>query len=185
MSCCGAFAMPVELSERAPERSPNPSRRLTGRQVLFGLLAFFGVVMAVNGTMLVLAIRTMPGVEVRSAYEASQRFNGELAARERQAALGWQASLHLSDAARGGAFQLTIEDATGRPVEGLEGDVRFERPAAAGNDIARTLLPAGNGRYRAEMPALAPGQWELRLDLRQGGERVYRLSRRFEVRKGT
>ena len=51
-----------------PVVSPSP---LTGRKVLLMLVAFFGVVIGVNVIMMKLAIQTLPGTEVDSAYSAS------------------------------------------------------------------------------------------------------------------
>ena len=53
-----------------PLASPKP---LTGRKVLFMLVAFFGVVIAVNVIMAKLAIQTLPGTEVDSAYTCPNR----------------------------------------------------------------------------------------------------------------
>jgi nitrogen fixation protein FixH len=52
----------------SPSVSPKP---LTGGKVLLMLVAFFGVVFGVNFTMANLAIKTLPGTEVDSAYSAS------------------------------------------------------------------------------------------------------------------
>jgi len=49
----------------------QPPRPITGRKVLFMMVAFFGVVIGVNLIMMRLAIQTLPGTEVDSAYSAS------------------------------------------------------------------------------------------------------------------
>ena len=51
-----------------PSRTPRP---LTGKMVLFYLVAFFATVIGVNMMMMKLAIDTLPGTEVDSAYRAS------------------------------------------------------------------------------------------------------------------
>jgi nitrogen fixation protein FixH len=58
----------MRASTVSPRRSGRP---LTGRMVLIILLAFFGTVIGVNVTMMKLAIATLPGTEVDSAYSAS------------------------------------------------------------------------------------------------------------------
>ena len=63
-----------------PSASPKP---LTGRKVLFVLLAFFGVVIGVNMIMMRLAIQTLPGTDVDSAYSASLAYENEIAAASR------------------------------------------------------------------------------------------------------
>ena len=57
-------------------RAPKP---LTGGKVLLMLVAFFGVVIAVNVVMMRFAIQTLPGTEVDSAYSASLAYEKEIA----------------------------------------------------------------------------------------------------------
>ena len=66
------------------------SRKLTGRGVLLCLLAFFGVVFAVNAVMIRFATGTFGGVETASSYAAGLAFKKDLNAAEQQDALGWQ-----------------------------------------------------------------------------------------------
>src|SRR5262245_25751182 len=104
-------------------------RPLTGRTVLITLLAFFGVVFAVNGVMMKLAIDTMPGLEVESAYRASMGYNGEIAAARRQSALGWQVVERVDRAADGhAAMRVEARDSAGAPLSGLAVTARLERP---------------------------------------------------------
>ena len=44
-------------------RAETHDRRITGRHVLFGMLAFFGVVFTANGVMMWMAARTFDGVD--------------------------------------------------------------------------------------------------------------------------
>ena len=62
--------------------SPKAPRQLTGKVVLAILLGFFGTVMSVNALMMTLAITTLPGTEVDSAYAASLAYEREIAAFE-------------------------------------------------------------------------------------------------------
>ena len=64
-------------------------KRITGWHAAAGLVAFFGLVIAVNLTMAVYATTTFGGVVVDNSYVASQKYNGWLKAAERQRALGW------------------------------------------------------------------------------------------------
>ncbi len=94
MSCCGAFAMPIDLP--AAQSPPQRPFEVSGRMVLFAMVAFFAVVAGVNAVMMTVAIRTMPGVDVKSAYETSQRFNGEIARMQAQTERGWRAQARVS-----------------------------------------------------------------------------------------
>jgi nitrogen fixation protein FixH len=149
-------------------------RQLTGRMVLAMLLAFFGVVIAVNVTMMKLAIGTLPGTEVDSAYSASLGYEKEIAAARAQDARRWEVDAHVERAAGGAALlQLTAHDKEGRPVTGLKFAGRFERPADKRADQAIELSEVGVGVYRGRLDAVAPGQWDLVLEGDQGGQRMF------------
>src|SRR3982751_4201038 len=106
--------------------SPKP---LTGRKVLFMLLAFFGVVIAVNMTLMKLATLTLPGTDVDSAYSASLAYENEIAAAHDQNARNWKVDAHIQRAPDGGAtLQVEARDNAGQPMSGLEFKGRFERP---------------------------------------------------------
>src|SRR5436305_11824380 len=80
--------------------SPPP---LTGRKVLVMLLAFFGVVIGANLAMMRLAIQTLPGTEVDSAYSASLAYEREIGAARDQDARHWKVDAHIARASGGGA----------------------------------------------------------------------------------
>jgi nitrogen fixation protein FixH len=144
---------------RAPSASPRP---LTGRMVLVTLLSFFGVVIGVNVTMMKLAIATLPGTEVDSAYSASIGYEKEIRAAEDQAMRDWRVDAHIGRD-RDGVATLEVEarDKNGQPVSGLAFQGRLERPTDKRADLAVTLSEVGNGLYRGRMAALGRGQWDL------------------------
>ena len=155
--------------------STHPSQRqLTGRMVLLMVLAFFGVVIGVNVTMMDLAISTLPGTEVDSAYSASLGYEKEIAAARAQDARRWEVDAHVERAADGAALlQLTAHDKEGRPVTGLKFAGRFERPTDKRADREIELSEVGIGIYRGKLAAVAPGQWDLVLEGDQGGQRMF------------
>ena len=93
------------------------------------LLAFFGVVFGVNMIMMRLAIQTLPGTEVDSAYSASLAYEKEIAAAHDQNARNWKVDAHIQRGADGGAtLQVEARDNSGKPMSGLKFQGRFERP---------------------------------------------------------
>ena len=147
--------MPVRVS-------PKP---LTGTKVLLILLAFFGVVIGVNVTMMQLAIKTLPGTEVDSAYSASLGYEKEIAAARDQDARHWQVDAHLERAADGAALlRVEAHDKDGKPVTGLKFQGRFERPADKRADLSVALAEVGIGIYSGRAETIAPGQWDLVLE---------------------
>ena len=126
--------------------SPKP---LTGRKVLFMLVAFFGVVIAVNVLMAKLAIETLPGTEVDSAYSASLAYEDEIAAARDQNARNWKVDAHIQRGPDGGAtLQVEARDNSGLPMTGLNFQGRFERPADRRADQAVALAEVASGVYR-------------------------------------
>src|SRR5438105_12063754 len=84
-----------------PMNKPQAARPLTGRKVLFMLVAFFGVVIGVNMIMMRLAIQTLPGTEVDSAYSASLAYEKEISAARDQNARNWKVDAHVERSGQG------------------------------------------------------------------------------------
>jgi nitrogen fixation protein FixH len=151
--------------------SPDP---LTGRKVLFMLVAFFGVVIAVNLVMMRLAIQTLPGTEVDSAYSASLAYEKEIEAARDQSARNWKVDAHVERSGEGGAtLQIEARDSSGRPMSGLKFQGRFERPTDRRADLPVVLAEVGIGIYRGSAPTIAPGQWDLVLEGASAGQRLF------------
>jgi nitrogen fixation protein FixH len=151
--------------------SPKP---LTGGKVLLMLVGFFGVVIGVNVTMANLAIKTLPGTEVDSAYSASLGYENEIVAARDQDARQWQVDAHVERVASGDAMlQVEAHDRAGQPVTGLKFQGRFERPTDKRADQPVDLTEVGIGIYRGSA-AIAPGQWDLVLEGDAAGQRMFR-----------
>lgn len=150
------------------------SRPLTGHMVFAMLVAFFGVVIGVNLFMMRLAIQTLPGVEVDSAYSASLGYEKEIATAREQVARNWKVDAHVERSGQGGAtLQVEARDDTGRPMTGLTFEGRFERPTDRRADLPVTLAEVGIGIYRGSAPDIAPGQWDLVLEGVSAGQRMF------------
>ena len=155
----------------SPVQAPRP---LTGRKVFFMLVAFFGVVIGVNLVMMRLAIQTLPGTEVDSAYSASLAYQKEIAAAHDQNARNWKVDAHVERSGQGGAtLRIEARDNNGRPMSGLKFQGRFERPTDRRADLPVVLAEVGNGIYRGSAPAIAPGQWDLVLEGIGAGQRLF------------
>jgi nitrogen fixation protein FixH len=145
--------------------------------VFLMLVAFFGVVIGVNLVMMRLAIQTLPGTEVDSAYSASLAYEKEIATAREQSARNWKVDAHVERNGQGGAtLQVEARDNTGRPMTGLKFEGRFERPTDRRADLPVVLAEVGIGVYRGSAPAIAPGQWDLVLEGVAAGRRMF-LSR--------
>lgn len=169
MSCCGVYLMPYE--PQAPVlRAP---RKITGRFVLVAFILFFGTIGAVNGVMMTLAFQTMPGLDVRNGYDASQRYNGEISAMRDQATRGWAADVGLILRGTDAPVSVMLADAGGQPVNGLELSARLSHPADRKIDHEIKLVQAPDGSYRGNFANVTRGAWDISVDARRGDTRVY------------
>src|SRR3954469_14434422 len=154
--------------------SPKP---LTGRKVLLMLVAFFGVVIGVDLLMIKLAIQTLPGTEVDSAYSASLAYESEITAAHDQNARDWKVDAQIGRDSGGGAtVQVEARDKNGTPMSGLKFQGRFERPTDRRADQPVALAEVGIGIYRGNAAVIPSGQWDLVLEGETAGRRMF-LSR--------
>jgi nitrogen fixation protein FixH len=154
-----------------PIAAPRP---LTGRVVLFSLIAFFAVVISVNLLLAKLAIDTLPGTEVDSAYSASLAYENEIVAARDQNMRNWKVDAHVERHADGAAMvQIEAHDSAGAPIPGLKFLGRFERPTDRRADQPITLAEVGSGIYRGSVASVAPGQWDLVLEGDAEGQRMF------------
>lgn len=152
---------------------------LQGRHVLALLLAFFGVIFAVNGYFLYAALTTHSGVVAAEPYRKGLAYNARIAADERQSGLAWREAISV---ARDGMIAVTVSDRDGAPVAGLSIAGVIGRPSTGSHDRPLRLAELGPGRYAAEIGALGEGNWIVVIEARLAAgdaEPVYRARRRI------
>jgi nitrogen fixation protein FixH len=154
------------------------TKEVTGRTVLVWLVAFFGIVAAVNVVMIRAAVSTFGGLETESSYQAGLAFAREAADAHAQNALHWHVDARLTPV-RDGASDIVIDarDADGRPLAGLAATARLVHPADQRDDHVMTLRQTSPGEFRGITPAAA-GQWDLVIELARDDARVFRSKNR-------
>jgi nitrogen fixation protein FixH len=180
MSCCGVIIMPYENPVPTAPRRPF---QLTGGMVAAMLILFFGVIVSVNATIMTMALRTMPGVETRSAYETSQHFNEEIARQHERDARGWSAAATLARQGGGATLAVNLADRNGGPLAGLATSARLRHPATSARDHDLTLSENRPGRYEGRIEQIEPGAWILELQARRGEELVFVSRSRVTLRE--
>lgn len=156
------------MSVATPIRSAA-GRPFTGRHMLFSMIAFFGVIIAVNLLLMVMALTTDNGLVVKNSYVASQDFNRKLADARAQAALNWTVAIAHADA----ATTLTYRDADGQPVTGLHVRARIGRPVTDRDDRQVTLYEGAAGTYT--FAGLMPsGYWNIDVIALDAEDRQFR-----------
>jgi nitrogen fixation protein FixH len=129
-------------------------RKITGRHVLIGFVAAFGVIIGVNLVLAYSAISTFPGLEVKNSYVASQEFNERKAAQE---ALGWTISADHA----GGVLTLGITDDNGQPVQ----VARLEATVGRATHVQEDQTPKFrfDGTAYVASVDLGDGNWNIRM----------------------
>lgn len=134
----------------------EPRFRISGRHVLLAVIAFFGVIIAVNAYFLVAAYRTFPGQVSETPYEDGVGFNRTVAQRRAQAELGWSAT--ATTTAQG--VEVDLRDRAGQPLQGLKVEGVLRRPATQAGQISLKFTEASAGRYVAKAGP-GSGAWDL------------------------
>ncbi len=160
-----------------PPRNDDASGTFTGRHMLIIMVAFFGVIIAVNVTMAVLAGRSWTGLVVKNSYVASQHFNEQLEEAKRQRARGWRSEVRYED----GALAFKLRDRNGKPVALANVSAVIGRPASEQHDRVIGLETIGAGDYRGST-VLGPGHWQVRIT-GGAGEDFFRRDLRLFLKK--
>ncbi|MFM9847952.1 MAG: FixH family protein [Hyphomicrobiaceae bacterium] len=167
----------------SPPQSPRPypRRQMVGWHVLMCMVAFFAVVISVNGAMIYSAISTYSGVVSTEPYRKGLHYNDRVQADENQQRIGWKDYLTIE---RDGQVQLAITNADGVPVRGLDVRLVIGRPTTNRHDVHVALVSTPAGQYAARTEILSPGHWIASVEVRPSEadpEPVYRARRRIWI----
>jgi nitrogen fixation protein FixH len=143
--------------------------KFTGWHMTTILVAFFGVVMAVNFTMARMAVSSFGGTVVDNSYVASQKYNRWLNAAAQQDRLGWTVAVSM-DADRHVRINASTKGAVLAQTTAV-GDALH--PLGRADDIELAFVSTLDGQLLSTKP-LPVGRWNLRLSLRRGHD-IYKL----------
>jgi nitrogen fixation protein FixH len=137
--------------------------KFTGWHMTTILVAFFGVVIAVNFFMARMAVGTFGGTVVDNSYVASQNYNRWLAAADRQDRLCWTVKASLTDDRH---VALQVQD-SGRTLAGATavGDARHPLGRAEDIDLNFAAMPDGRLLSTETLPV---GRWNVQISVRRG-----------------
>lgn len=156
------------MTDFEPQHAP-----FTGRKMLFIIFAFFGVIIAVNGTMLTLAVKTFGGLVVGNSYVASQSFNEDVSAAKAQPIRGWTLNLTSADE----NLILAVQDNDGAPIRNLSPTLEIARPTHNRATVLVPLIETADGNYFGKV-SLEAGQWDATLRLPDGQVRSLTFTRK-------
>lgn len=145
-------------------------------------VAFFGVVLVANVTMIAIAFWSWTGLETDRAWRSGLAYNRALEAERAQMALGWDAALDFEQGdERRATVALTLEDRHGNLIKNAHVEAWFVRPTHDGYDFRAVVPNYHAGTYRAEVTLPLAGQWDVRVVATSGGD-TYRLRKRVHLR---
>jgi nitrogen fixation protein FixH len=132
------------------------TRNFTGFHITAILVAFFGIVIAVNLVMARAATSTFGGALAENGYVASQDYNRWIAESAAQDRLGWTLSSDVVD----GHLMLTVEGVAAPTVTAIA-----EHPLGRVDEQVVALTRQPDGRFRSDQ-RLMEGRWKLRVTVR-------------------
>lgn len=160
----------------------KPIRRVTGKDVLWGFIAFFALIFAANATLVFLAMDSWTGLETEQSYSKGLAYNRILDADLRQRALGWHGSVVATSLPEGRArVHVGMSDKGGGALDGLVVTANFIRPTHHGHDFIQVLRAVGGGSYEAEFALPLQGQWDVRI-LASRGNKTFVLQDRVVLK---
>jgi nitrogen fixation protein FixH len=159
--------------------SMSDSRPFTGRSFLAIIFSAFLVVTAVNGVMIWFALHSWTGLVSDSAYEQGLGFDRVLAESRAEAALGWRGTIAYDAAA--GRLTVALADKDGGALSGLGLSAQWLRPTREGFDRDIALAEATAGSYFVAFRPPLPGQWDVRITVKDGGRVRYHAQKRIVI----
>lgn len=149
----------------------------TGKHMLFYMIAFFGVIIAVNLVMARFAVSTWSGLVVPNSYVASQQFNTKAEQSRAIAAKGY--AVEMRSGAEG--LSVVLTDAQGQPAAAQSVSAALRRPVGTEDDRTLVFAPSGGGVFTA--PGQLPdGEWIAHLTITGDGQTLYQKARRLHIR---
>lgn len=150
------------MTEPAASLAPAP-RRFTGYHMAAILIAFFGVVIAVNVTMATFAAKTFGGEVVKNSYVASQHFNRWLDEAAKEKALGWTVEAQRT---ADGRVELRLG---GVPQGKAQVSAHASHPLGVAPAQDLVFTEAGAERF-VSTTNLPQNRWRLRIEVKIDGQ---------------
>ncbi len=159
------------------------SGKLQGKHVLFMLLGFFGVMIAVNMVFVYFALTSFSGLSFEDSYKRGTAYNNEIASANEQAARGWDSNITFEALGeKRGAISLLLLDKNGSKITGLDVLATLRRPVGPYDSHSQKMVATARG-LETEIQFEHAGQWDLVFEIKGGGyEQPYRLEKRVWVK---
>lgn len=161
------------------------SKRAFRNPWVLAWIALVVIVLAVNITMITLAVTTNPGLVDKDYYEKGRTFERnvqkQIAARN---ALGWSGRLDTSGVPQRGqptAMRFSVVDDKGLPISNLKITLISYRPSDVSADFNSDMKELSPGVYEATVTYPLKGLWELTLHVEHGDQQFDMTKQRLNV----
>lgn len=175
--------MPRDVTANTLGAAPQAAKP-RGRWIPWMFVLGFCVMLGANGALIYNALSTFPGLVVEKSYEQGVSYNRFIEAKEKELALGWwvDPAFTVVDAAtRRVRFDLTPRGPDGAALDGAVVSGELSRPLEQIPPLAAPFTDFGGGRWIADVELPLPGQWELRMTVVRGADRLH-VTKRYVVK---
>jgi nitrogen fixation protein FixH len=149
------------------------------RYIPWLFVAGFAIVIAVNATMISLAVVSFSGLYTTKPRDRGLHYNEVIAEQQHRDGLGWRIETQWRpDANR---LELALFDAAGRPLAPSHLSAELVRPVEKRQPLAVALGATDVGRFAGTVDLPERGNWDLDIVVERDGER-YALTRRMFLR---
>ncbi|SRR6266498_716203 len=149
------------------------------RHIPWLFVAGFALVIAVNATMVWLAVGSFSGLYTAKPRDRGLNYNAVVDAQKARDALGWRVETQWR--AETSRLEIAAFDAAGQPLAGARVMVELVRPAEKRPPVAVAMDAIESGRFAGHVDLPARGNWDADIVIEAGGER-YSLTRRMFLR---
>ena len=152
---------------------------LRGRHIPWLFVAGFALVVAVNATMVSLAVGSFSGLYTAKPRDRGLHYNAVVEAQKSRDALGWRIDAQWRPESN--RLEVTAFDAAGQPLSGARIQVELVRPVEKHPPLAVAMAAIDGGRFAGHVELPARGNWDVDIVVEHAGER-YALTRRMFLR---
>ncbi len=150
-----------------------------GRYIPWLFVAGFALVVAVNATMIWLAVGSFSGLYTPKPRERGLHYNDIVAEQRTRDALGWRVETQWQS--EGDRLEIAVFDATGKPLAGTRVFASLVRPVEKRPPLTVAVHAVDVGRYAGSVDLPARGNWDIDVVVERDDER-YALTRRMFLR---
>lgn len=152
---------------------------LRSRHIPWLFVAGFALVVAVNATMIWLALGSFSGLYTAKPRDRGLNYNAVVDAQKARDALGWRVETQWRPETS--RLEIAAFDAAGQPLAGARIGVELVRPAEKRPPVAVAMDAIEAGRFAGHVELPARGNWDADIVIEARGER-YSLTRRMFLR---